>query len=146
MPFSKFIPSYHHHFGRQCRVADYGYTKLMELFEALPHIVQVRCSIFNIANCIFITSRPQIFVHLRLALQILGCGSRRYVTLSHRSQIKRFTADLLRVLKSQISKQILVEDFPVVYRKSAFTGYIYMTCGVHVPVQMLIHEVNGSKM
>ena len=28
MPFHKFIPSYHHHFGRQCRVADYGYTKL----------------------------------------------------------------------------------------------------------------------
>lgn len=41
IPFSKFIPTYHHHFGRQCRVADYGYTKLMELFEAIPHIVQV---------------------------------------------------------------------------------------------------------
>ena len=41
LPLSKFIPSYHHHFGRQCRVADYGYTKLMELFEALPHVVQV---------------------------------------------------------------------------------------------------------
>ena len=42
MTFSKFIPNYHHHFGRQCRVADYGYTKLMELFEAIPHVVQVR--------------------------------------------------------------------------------------------------------
>ena len=41
MPFSKFIPTYHHHFGRQCRVADYGYTKLMELFDAIPHVVQV---------------------------------------------------------------------------------------------------------
>ena len=41
LPLSKFIPSYHHHFGRQCRVADYGYTKLMDLFEALPHVVQV---------------------------------------------------------------------------------------------------------
>jgi len=41
MPFSKFIPSYHHHFGRQCRVADYGYSKLLELFEAIPHILQV---------------------------------------------------------------------------------------------------------
>ena len=90
MPFSKFIPSYHHHFGRQCRVADYGYTKLMELFEALPHVVQ-----------------------------ILGSGSRRYVTLSHRSQVKRFLADLLRVLKSQSSKQISVADFPLVYRTYA---------------------------
>lgn len=39
--FNRFIPAYHHHFGRQCRVADYGYTKLMPLLEALPNIVQV---------------------------------------------------------------------------------------------------------
>ena len=41
MSFSKFIPSYHHHFGRQCRVADFGFTKLLELFEAIPHVLQV---------------------------------------------------------------------------------------------------------
>lgn len=41
LSFSRFIPAYHHHFGRQCRVADYGFTKLIELFEALPHTVQV---------------------------------------------------------------------------------------------------------
>lgn len=41
LPFSRFIPAYHHHFGRQCRVADYGYTKLVDLFDALSHIVQV---------------------------------------------------------------------------------------------------------
>jgi meiosis arrest female protein 1 len=35
MPFSKFIPSYHHHFGKQCRVSDYGFSKLAELFEAI---------------------------------------------------------------------------------------------------------------
>ena len=60
-----------------CRVADYGYTKLKDLFEALPHVIQ-----------------------------ILGEGSRALVTLSHRAQIKRFTADLLRVLKSQAAKQV----------------------------------------
>lgn len=38
---NKFIPAYHHHFGRQCRVADYGYTKLVDLFEAIPHVIQV---------------------------------------------------------------------------------------------------------
>ena len=43
MAFSKFIPAYHHHFGKQCRVADYGFTKLIELFEAIPHIIKV-CS------------------------------------------------------------------------------------------------------
>lgn len=41
MAFNKFIPAYHHHFGRQCRVADYGFTKLIELFEALPDVVNV---------------------------------------------------------------------------------------------------------
>ena len=44
MQFGKFIPSYHHHFGRQCRVADYGYTKLVELFESIPHVVQVNAT------------------------------------------------------------------------------------------------------
>ena len=39
--FNKFIPSYHHHFGRQCRVADYGFTKLIDLFDAIPHIAEV---------------------------------------------------------------------------------------------------------
>lgn len=41
MPFNKFIPSYHHHFGRQCKLAYYGFTKLLELFEAIPNILQV---------------------------------------------------------------------------------------------------------
>ena len=41
MPFNKFIPAYHHHFGKQCRVSDYGFTKLIELFEAIPHVVDV---------------------------------------------------------------------------------------------------------
>ncbi len=41
MPFNKFIPAYHHHFGKQCKVAEYGFTKLIELFEAVPHVVQV---------------------------------------------------------------------------------------------------------
>ncbi len=39
MPFAKFIPAYHHHFGRQCRVADYGYSKLAELFEAISDTI-----------------------------------------------------------------------------------------------------------
>lgn len=41
MPFSKFIPTYHHHFGRQCKLSYYGFTKLMELFEAIPDILMV---------------------------------------------------------------------------------------------------------
>ena len=41
MAFNKFIPAYHHHFGRQCRVADYGFTKLTDLFEAISYASEV---------------------------------------------------------------------------------------------------------
>lgn len=48
MPFSKFIPTYHHHFGRQCKLSHYGFTKLIELFEAIPDVlmVSVACMLF----------------------------------------------------------------------------------------------------
>lgn len=42
MLFNKFVPSYHHHFGHQCKVSDYGFTKLIELFEAIPDVVEVK--------------------------------------------------------------------------------------------------------
>nr|XP_008196767.1 PREDICTED: meiosis arrest female protein 1 isoform X2 [Tribolium castaneum] len=85
---SKFIPAYHHHFGRQCHVADYGYIKLIDLFESIPHVVQ-----------------------------IIGDGTRKIITLSHQAQMRRFTSDLLRVLKVQPAKQITVGDFPAAYER-----------------------------
>ncbi|XP_060907408.1 meiosis regulator and mRNA stability factor 1 isoform X4 [Labrus mixtus] len=86
MPMSKFIPSYHHHFAKQCRVSDYGYSKLLELLEAVPHV-----------------------------LQILGMGTKRLLTLTHRAQVKRFTQDLLKLLKFQASKQVAIDDFMQAY-------------------------------
>ncbi|KAH0631880.1 hypothetical protein JD844_019774 [Phrynosoma platyrhinos] len=83
MPVSKFIPTYHHHFAKQCRVSDYGYSKLLELLEAVPHI--------------------------------LGIGTKRLLTLTHRAQVKRFTQDLLKLLKSQASKQVIVREFLQAY-------------------------------
>ncbi|XP_067941432.1 meiosis regulator and mRNA stability factor 1-like isoform X2 [Watersipora subatra] len=41
MPFKRFIPAYHHHVGRQCRVADYGFSKLIELFDAISDVVSI---------------------------------------------------------------------------------------------------------
>ncbi|KAJ7305800.1 hypothetical protein JRQ81_010166 [Phrynocephalus forsythii] len=86
IPVSKFIPTYHHHFAKQCRVSDYGYSRLMELLEAVPHV-----------------------------LQILGIGTKRLLTLTHRAQVKRFTQDLLKLLKSQASKQVVVKEFLQAY-------------------------------
>ncbi|XP_014864150.1 PREDICTED: meiosis arrest female protein 1-like [Poecilia mexicana] len=86
MPISKFIPSYHHHFAKQCRVSDYGFSKLLELLEAVPHV-----------------------------LQIIGMGTKRLLTLTHRAQVKRFTQDLLKLLKFQASKQVALKDFMQAY-------------------------------
>ncbi|EEB14807.1 conserved hypothetical protein [Pediculus humanus corporis] len=88
LPFSQFIPSYHRKYGRQCRVSDYGYTKLLDLLESMPHI-----------------------------LQVIGNGTYKIVTLSHKTQIRRFTTDLLRILKNQTNRQIDLKDFGVQYEK-----------------------------
>uniref|UniRef100_A0A8C6XVL6 Meiosis regulator and mRNA stability factor 1 n=1 Tax=Naja naja TaxID=35670 RepID=A0A8C6XVL6_NAJNA len=82
MSVSKFIPMYHHHFAKQCRVSDYGYSKLIELLESVPHV-----------------------------LQILGIGTKRLLTLTHRAQVKRFTQDLVKLVKSQASKRVVVKEF-----------------------------------
>ncbi|XP_066139891.1 meiosis regulator and mRNA stability factor 1 isoform X1 [Euwallacea fornicatus] len=86
---TKFIPAYHHHFGRQCRVADYGYTRLLDLLESISHVVQ-----------------------------IMGDSYRRIITLTHSAQVRRFTSDLLRVLKVQPNKQIAVYEFASAYEKA----------------------------
>ncbi|CAF5011188.1 unnamed protein product, partial [Rotaria magnacalcarata] len=41
IPFQKFIPSYHHHFGYQCKVQTYGFSRLIDLLEELSHVVKV---------------------------------------------------------------------------------------------------------
>ena len=41
VPFNKFTAAYNQHFKRQCRVADYGFTKLAFLLKAVPESVQV---------------------------------------------------------------------------------------------------------
>ncbi|XP_055387097.1 meiosis regulator and mRNA stability factor 1-like [Condylostylus longicornis] len=89
MKFNRFIPAYHNHFGKQCRVADYGYTKLIELFEALSSVVQ-----------------------------IMGDGENRQITLTHRIQIRRFTTDLLRIIRSQGNKSILLSQLPEIFAQT----------------------------
>jgi hypothetical protein len=41
IPFQRFIPMYHHHFGYQCRVQLYGCLRLIDLLEEIPHVVQI---------------------------------------------------------------------------------------------------------
>ncbi|KAF7989648.1 hypothetical protein HCN44_008322 [Aphidius gifuensis] len=86
--FGCIITIYQHHYGRKCRLADYGFTKLIELLDALKETVHV-----------------------------IGDGHKRKVTLTHRAQARRFTSDLLLILNSQVSKQITLSEFPSAYEK-----------------------------
>lgn len=88
IPFSKFVPAYHNHYGRQCCVYQFGYTKLIELLEAIPSVVE-----------------------------IVGEGNNRYITLTHREQIKRFASDLIKVVKSQPGKKLKLSQFSRAYEQ-----------------------------
>ena len=109
IPFYKFIPRYHHHFGKQCRVADYGYTKLKDLLESLPHVIQ-----------------------------IIGEGSKTVITLAHKAQVRRFTNDLLKMLKNQVEKQFLLSSFPFIFERTFFKTYNIEDYGVCFLKDMLI--------
>jgi hypothetical protein len=58
--FNKFIPNFHHHFGRQCKLSNYGFTKLIELLEAMPDTVHV----INKDNLQFVQLRQNIMLDL----------------------------------------------------------------------------------
>lgn len=42
--FKKFVRSYHYHLGYQCRLSDYGFSKLTELLEAISGVVDMDSS------------------------------------------------------------------------------------------------------
>jgi len=88
IPLSKFNNEYHKKYGKQCRVADYGYTKLYELLESIPHILQVVDGEFE-----------------------------KKLTLTHRVQVRRFSNDIIKVLKGNPSKQMFAEQYPFAYEK-----------------------------
>uniref|UniRef100_A0A182P0F7 HTH OST-type domain-containing protein n=1 Tax=Anopheles epiroticus TaxID=199890 RepID=A0A182P0F7_9DIPT len=114
MKFTRFIPAYHNHFGKQCRVADYGYTRLIELFEALYPVVQV-----------------------------MGDGENRHITLTHRTQIRRFTNDLLKILRNRTNKSILLSQLPMVFthaQNRSFDVTDYGVCNLFDIVDGLVYS------
>ncbi|KAH8361199.1 hypothetical protein KR200_006410, partial [Drosophila serrata] len=113
--FNRFIPAYHNHFGKQCRVADYGYTKLIELFEALSSIVQ-----------------------------IMGDGEYRQITLTHRTQIRRFTSDLFRVLRASGNNSLLLSQLPVIFSQTQSRNFDVTDYGVCDIVDILDSLVNSN--
>lgn len=101
IPFSKLIPAFHHHFGRQCRVADYGFTKLPDLLAALGNTIVV-----------------------------LGSGSYRVITISAAAQGRRWTSDLLKVLKAQPGRTVMLDDIPTLYQATIGRPFSTVNYGV----------------
>jgi len=107
LPLYKFIPSYQLMFGKQCNVADYGYTKLNDLLDSLE------------------------------VVQTLGEGARASITISHAAQVKRFTNDLLKVLKLQPEKQLLLSHLPEAFSSCFRRNFDIVSYGVCYVVDML---------
>ena len=115
LPLYKFLPSYQLMFGKQCRVEDYGYTKLNDLLDSLPHVVQT-----------------------------LGEGARASNTISHATQVERFTNDLLKVLKLQPEKQVLLSHLPDAFRSCFQRNFETTTYGVCYIVDMVEELPEGT--
>lgn len=88
LPVSKFVSAYHQYFSRQCRVADYGFSKIIDLLSAIPK-----------------------------SIQILGDGNKRIMTITHRCQMKRFTNDIIRILKNKPQRSMSISEIPIEYGK-----------------------------
>ncbi|XP_059045300.1 meiosis regulator and mRNA stability factor 1-like [Achroia grisella] len=121
--FSKLIPAFHHHFGRQCRVADYGFTKLPDLLAALSNTIVV-----------------------------LGSGSSRVITISAAAQSRRWTSDLVKLLKAQPGRVILPMEIPELYQSTfgrLFSPVDYGLCTLkelmqRVAPQAVIVDIDGT--
>jgi len=60
-----------------------------------------------------------MFHTVLFCFQVLGTGDRKVLTLSHRAQMRRFTNDLVKLLKAQLGKQL-----PVSSLCSSFCEYL----------------------
>lgn len=76
------------------------------------------------------------------------------MTLAHKAQMRRFTSDLLRVLKSVASKQVPIVEFATLYEKTlgrAFDPVDYGLCSLHDLLSqvsentVVIGHVDGQK-
>uniref|UniRef100_A0A8C5TGR1 Meiosis regulator and mRNA stability factor 1 n=1 Tax=Malurus cyaneus samueli TaxID=2593467 RepID=A0A8C5TGR1_9PASS len=115
MPFNKFIPCYHHHFGRQCKLAYYGFTKLLELFEAIPDV-----------------------------LLVLECGEEKILTLTEVEQVKAVAAQFVKLLRAQKDNSLLLADLLPEYSKTfgyALRLHDFDVSSVPALMQKLCHVV-----
>lgn len=79
LPFEKFIPTYHNHFGRQCSVVKYGQTRLVDLLESVSHVVQILGS----ERLLTLTHREQLKRFVSDLVRVLTSQEGKRIKLSH---------------------------------------------------------------
>lgn len=109
LDFAKFIPAYHHHFGRQCRVADYGCTKLVELFETIPETVQVSQTFVYVLSNHHFFSLVQVF---ETENEI-----EKYVQLTIKQRLKILSEQVTALIRNHsVHQPFLLSNLPNVFR------------------------------
>ncbi|CAH8868675.1 unnamed protein product [Trichobilharzia szidati] len=88
LPINEFIPSYYHNFSRQCRVSDYGFTKLADLLDAISHVIQV-----------------------------IEENKEKYISLLPEKHSQIFAERLVVLLEASLDRRIPINDLTDVYAK-----------------------------
>ncbi|CAF0731858.1 unnamed protein product [Adineta ricciae] len=115
LPLSKFVTTYHMKYSRHCRAADYGFEKILDLLIAIPN-----------------------------AVQILGDGNKRILTLTHRCQVKRFFNDLVRILKNKPQRSMAISEIPKEFANFSKKPFDIIDFGVCY-LDDLIGEIQDNK-
>merc|ERR1719186_1467228 len=161
--FNKFIPAYHQHFGRQCRVGCYGMTKLIELFEAIPDTVEIREDGEQV-ECVVKTSRARcvalseleeeyqkMFGHL-MPLGRMGVGRVeelvellqswvRIVQGKEGTMVVTVDRGFIRTMASNV-RRLLVEQEGGHMELEEFTEKMATRFGSHIEVEMLTRDLS----
>ena len=85
-----------------------------------------------------------IFWILFPLVQTMGEGARASITISHATQVKRFTNDLLKVLKLQPEKQVLLSHLPDAFRSCFQRNFDTTSYGVCYIVDMVEELPEGT--
>ncbi|VDD80057.1 unnamed protein product [Mesocestoides corti] len=109
--FTKFIPAYHHTFSRQCRVSEYGFSKLAELLEALPHVVEI--SNEDGERYIRLVNRLRMARIKEILFEILGRQSFRRMLLT----------DVVSVFQTDYRLNLVPQDYKFTSLEGLFSSF-----------------------
>jgi meiosis arrest female protein 1 len=73
----------------------------------------------------------------------MGDGENRQITLTHQTQMRRFTTDLLKILRSQVSKSIMLSHLPSIFsqhQNRTFDITEYGVCDINDILDGLMHN------